>query len=61
MIRFILYFVVTYFLFRLVKNIFLPGKQRMSKDKPIQETSNPENSAINYNNIEDANYEDVDK
>ncbi len=61
MIRIILYFVIALFLFRLVKNLFLPGKQNSSKDKHIHETSNPEDSAIDYNDVEDANYEDIDK
>ena len=61
MFRFVLYFVVTFFLFRLVKNLFLSGKRNGSKNKPIQETSDSKSSAINYKNIEDANYEDVDK
>lgn len=61
MIRFLFYAALAYFLWHTIKRLFLGGVSRRMKNNPKDKLTRDSSSGIDYNNIDDAKYEDIDK
>ena len=60
MVRFILYFLLAIFFWKIVKRLFLPRKTQMPNGKNFERGNQSKNQTIDYNDIDDANFEDLE-
>ncbi len=60
MVRFILYFFLAIFFWRIVNKLFLPRKTQMPNDKDFEKGNHSKDQTIDYNDIDDAKFEDLE-
>ena len=61
MMRFLFYAALAYFLWHTIKRLFLGGASRRIESNQKDKLTKDLSSGIDYNNIDDAEYEDIDK
>lgn len=61
MVKFLFYFVVSFIVWHYVRKIFIKDDSEKFEKNDRQQIKNDKSKGIDYNNIEDANFEDLEK
>lgn len=60
MFRFLFYFVISFFVWHYIRKIFIKNESKKFERNDREELREGKSKGIDYNNIEDANYEDLE-